>query len=196
MENDLFENLLRQALEVCDLTSQEIEDVVDKFPMPSFIQENLKADSAFFNFKEKTHQSARLMGVKPSVFIQAAVKQPPLFYQKPKTISGHAKLMQQFNERGIIKPDVQDFYLKNPAFLCLANDNFKLRLTFADHAGIQGSEDFSLLRRSRKKVEADMVEILGYDPSNKNIDAHANSNSAQLIIDMVDDKRIKGFKIT
>ena len=103
--------------------------------------------------------------------------------------------MREFNKRGIITPDVEQYYLKQPASLCLSDDNFKLRLTFAEHTGLRNQKNFSLLKCTRKDIEHAMVETLGYDPENKKIDAQRNSNSATLIIDMVNDKRIKGYQI-
>ncbi len=113
---------------------------------------------------------AQAVGVSRTRYIEAALQHPPLFSQLPETIGNHARLMRLFNVRGLIIPDVAEKFMIRPRLLSMADDNFYLRLVFAQLADRKAEKKFGLLSRDRKYVERRVVEYLGHDPDQKTVE--------------------------
>ncbi len=106
-------------------------------------------------------------------YLHAAVRQPALFCQSPATLIGHVNLIIDLHRQGLasfpgqedapahqpLRP-VFDWLVKNPAFFCLADDNFALREVFARITGDRPARA-SLLTRPRRRLENDMAAALG-----------------------------------
>lgn len=116
----------------------------------------LSQDSVYWDFAGKIERAAHLLGIEKDAYAKAALKQPPLFCQSPKTIFRNFRYVQNAQRMGHIKTrDVTDTALSFPASFCYATGNTHLR---AVHAQI-GNIEFSLRgfftgeSRDKKSVE-------------------------------------------
>lgn len=164
-----------------------------------YIKAALKQPQLFYQKPETINsnitRTAKLLDIDKDCYISTALMQPSLFYLNPNTVYHHACLMKEFNNQNIIIPNVQRNYLNKPNLLCLSNDNFKLRLTFAKHTNIKNQNSFALLRQSRKEIERKMIEILGFSSDKKVIFPNSNNENLELLKEMIADKRIKGYSL-
>ena len=106
-------------------------------------------------------------------YLGAALKQPQLFYQAPSTIIGHVDLVIEMQRRGLIAfPRGTDasghgplaglfaFLVERPMYFCLADDNYALRIRYAELSG-ERPAGTALLTRHRHQVERDVARLLG-----------------------------------
>ena len=108
-------------------------------------------------------------------YLQAALKQPQLFYQTPATVVGHVELIIEMWRRGLVTFPGEEgaaaerplaplfaFLVERPMYFCLADDNFTLRIRYAELSGRRPAGT-SLLTRPRHLVERDLACLLGRD---------------------------------
>ncbi len=116
-------------------------------------------------------------GLTTRAYLRAALKQPPLFTQSPATIIGHVHLLLDLHRQGLVHfkgeaaahpqplAPLFAFLVRNPAYFCLAAENYTLREVSAHVRGERptGSE---LLLRPLYRVEEELSHALGNaDPS-------------------------------
>jgi len=116
----------------------------------------------------------RDQGLSLEDYLRAALKQPSLFTMAPATIVGHINLLMDMQLQGLVtfpsaaiarhrQPprSMFDWLVKNPVYLCLADDNFLLR-EIAAYATRTPRAGTALLTRHRHQVERDLAEALGH----------------------------------
>jgi hypothetical protein len=114
----------------------------------------------------------RDLGLKLPDYLRAAVKQPQLFYQTPATIIGNVNLLIALQREGLVifNKDSEahsqqplrplfDFLIANPAYFCLATDNYALREIYAHTTGDRPAGQ-GLVRRPRHQVESQLTQAL------------------------------------
>jgi transcriptional regulator with XRE-family HTH domain len=129
-------------------------------------------------------------GLTREAYLQAAVKQPQLFYQSPGTIARHINIVIGFAQEGIFTPPrsrraspsassdagpqatraaVITFLLAHPSFLSLSEDNLGLRE--AHQRLTDGPTNGNLIRKSRHRVERELMAHLGHDDPGRPVPA-------------------------
>mgnify|MGYP002378802478 CR=1 FL=1 len=129
-------------------------------------------------------------GLTREAYLQAAVKQPQLFYQSPDTIARHINIVIGFAQEGIFTPPrsrraspsassdagpqatraaVITFLLAHPSFLSLSEDNLGLRE--AHQRLTDGPTNGNLIRKSRHRVERELMAHLGHDDPGRPVPA-------------------------
>jgi hypothetical protein len=106
-------------------------------------------------------------------YLRAAVKQPPLFASKPATVIRHVHLVIDMHAQGLVTfPGQKDappdqplgplfaFLVKLPLYFCLADDNYALRIRYAQVTG-DLPRGAGLLTRPRSRIERDLARALG-----------------------------------
>ena len=118
-------------------------------------------------------------GVTTDAYLRAALKQPSLFTFKPDTIIGHMNIVCGLYDDGVftvstprhdvpISEEVShphapviDFLMRNPALICLDENNLHLR---GIHQALTGTKPNPRnLLRSRKQTEEGLLRHLGHD---------------------------------
>jgi len=168
----------------------------------AYVAAALKQPSLFYQspvtINANIEGAAGLLGVKKAAYVAATLKQPSLFSQSPVTIYNHGRLMRLFNVRGIIEPDVDVYFLKQPLLLTLADSNFKLRLAYAHFAGRREEERYSLLSEKRGKIEKALVEVMVHDPAETMVNRNGGFSSDKRhhqLERMIETGLIKGYKL-
>ncbi len=168
---------IEQALRELPLNEEEIGQTAQLLLANSVVLPHItKPDSSFFRFRDKMTEVVEHFaphGLQLRDYLHAAVRQPALFCQSPATLIGHVNLIIDLHRQGLasfpgqedapahqpLRP-VFDWLVKNPAFFCLADDNFALREVFARITGDRPARA-SLLTRPRRRLENDMAAALG-----------------------------------
>jgi len=127
-------------------------------------------------------------GVTGADWAAAAIKQPSLFYQKPERLRTNFELLMVVCEMPAFKARKNDltfreinvaWALSHPSVLCLAEDNFLLRLAYAEVT--QPKPSAALLNDTRGKLEKKLVQALGHDPATKVVSiADGGNTNAQI----------------
>ena len=118
-------------------------------------------------------------GLTTDAYLRAALKQPSLFTFKPDTIIGHMNIVCGLYDDGVftvstprhdvpISEEVShphapviDFLMRNPALICLDENNLHLR---GIHQALTGTKPNPRnLLRSRKQTEEGLLRHLGHD---------------------------------
>ena len=117
MNNKTLDQLITSALEECGLSPKEIAEVSPKIKeYAEFI--DAKEDSTFWNFKQKIETLVKKFqehGLTLEQYLQAALKQPPLFYQSPNTIYNNiTQTVQKFQKQELTTKQYLQAALKRP----------------------------------------------------------------------------------
>ena len=109
-----YRNHIISKLRELDLSDEQIQPIVPVLiDRTDFLNGVVSFDSPIFSYKEKVIQSAELMGVKKDQFVRAALKQPSLFYQSPKTLNSNVEGSTEL--MGITKDQFVRAALKRPS---------------------------------------------------------------------------------
>jgi hypothetical protein len=105
-------------------------------------------------------------------YLQAALQQPQLFYQSPATIIRHLGYLIEMYRQGLLSfpgevqaPPEQPlaplfaFLSRSPLFLTLADDNYELRLRYAQVTGARPAGT-KLLSLPRRRIEEELARAL------------------------------------
>ena len=119
---------IRLELEKLPLTDTQRDDIVPRLlKLATFLYtaggqnnvENLRIDSALFDFAKKisaVEQRFEADGMATSDYLQAALKQPQLFYQSPATIIANIEdVAGHFRDQGVTLTDYLRAALKQPS---------------------------------------------------------------------------------
>ena len=192
------ESYLQAALKQPSLFSQKpetisgnIEGVVGRFKehgvtTDAYLRAALKQPSLFSQKPETISGNIEGVvgrfkehGVTTDAYLRAALKQPSLFTFKPDTIIGHMNIVCGLYDDGVftvstprhdvpISEEVShphapviDFLMRNPALICLDENNLHLR---GIHQALTGTKPNPRnLLRSRKQTEDGLLRHLGHD---------------------------------
>ena len=192
------ESYLQAALKQPSLFSQKpetisgnIEGVVGRFKehgvtTDAYLRAALKQPSLFSQKPETISGNIEGVvgrfkehGVTTDAYLRAALKQPSLFTFKPDTIIGHMNIVCGLYDDGVftvstprhdvpISEEVShphapviDFLMRNPALICLDENNLHLR---GIHQALTGTKPNPRnLLRSRKQTEEGLLRHLGHD---------------------------------
>lgn len=166
-----------------------IRGVADRFGADGlttqmYLQAALRQESLFVQTPDAIEAKIRATveilapeGLTVARFLEAARRQPSLFYQATETIVGHVRLCMALEREGAMvfskaihsraeqagTSAVLEWMLANPASLCLADDNFILRLVAVKIADLP--PDMRVMNRSRRDTEELLIHRV--DPTAK-----------------------------
>lgn len=117
----------------------------------------------------RVEKVVELTGMEKEKYTALIMKKVNLLWRSPEAVAHNLQLLKLFNQKGILKRDVEEFYTSSPDILAVSPTNFHLRYLYAQATEITGATAFMLLRTPRRSIEEKFAAMLGHNPEQKTV---------------------------
>jgi len=122
--------------------------------------------------KQKFQDNAKALDLKIDIYRRIIVKSPKQLEYTASVLAVKARILREFNTRGILKHSVERYMESRPQILGWEAENLKLRIALAEKTGLKDSEECHILHWRRWEAEDLLVEAFNHDPKDKIIHPH------------------------